>query len=87
MFHSHDVEVSGIQAIGTTSGVRFKSSGQRGGVVSNIHIHDVQMTNVANPFEFNLDWYRAYSVPTLPPILVSCLRIAKRKSCGTPVFW
>ncbi|HSY20461.1 MAG TPA: glycosyl hydrolase family 28 protein [Candidatus Acidoferrales bacterium] len=63
----HDVEVSGIQAIGTTSGVRFKSSGQRGGVVSNIRIHDIQMTNVATPFEFNLDWYRAYSVPTLPP--------------------
>lgn len=63
----HDVEVSGVQAIGTTSGVRFKSSGQRGGVVSNIRIHDVTMTNVASPFEFNLDWYRAYSLPSLPP--------------------
>jgi len=63
----HDVEVSGIRAIGTLAGVRFKSSGQRGGVVSNIRIHDIQMTNVLSPFEINLDWYPAYSVPSLPP--------------------
>ncbi|HEV2692461.1 MAG TPA: glycosyl hydrolase family 28 protein, partial [Verrucomicrobiae bacterium] len=81
----HDVEVSGIQAIGTTSGVRFKSSGQRGGVVSNIRIHDVQMTNVANPFEFNLDWYRAYSVPTLPPEYVADKVPAHWKALMEPV--
>lgn len=61
-----DVEASGLTAVGTKAGVRFKSSGQRGGVVSQIRIHDVQMTNVADPFEFNLDWYPAYSTPRLP---------------------
>lgn len=80
-----DVEVSHIQAIGTTSGVRFKSSGQRGGVVSNIRIHDVQMTNVANPFEFNLDWYPAYSMPTLPPEIAADKIPAHWKTLMAPV--
>ena len=81
-----DVEVSGLQGIGTTSGIRFKSSGQRGGVVSNICIHDVQMTNVANPFEFNLDWYRAYSMPTLPPDMVADKAPAHWKALLAPVL-
>jgi len=81
----HDVEVSGVQAIGTTSGVRFKSAGQRGGVVSNIRIHDVTMTNVASPFEFNLDWYRAYSMPSLPPDMQADKAPAHWKALLTPV--
>jgi polygalacturonase len=63
----HDVEVYGLKADGTSSGIRFKSSGQRGGVVSDIRIHDIQMTNVALPFEFNLDWNPSYSIAKLPP--------------------
>jgi polygalacturonase len=61
-----DVEVAGLKAVGTTTGVRFKSTGQRGGVVRNIRIHDVQMTDVAYPFDFDVDWYPAYNRPKLP---------------------
>lgn len=62
-----NVEVSHIQAFGTSNGIRFKSAGVRGGVVENIFLHDITMEGVENPFHFELNWYPAYSYPTLPP--------------------
>lgn len=80
-----DVEVDGLRALGTTAGVRFKSSGQRGGVVRDIRIRNVTMTGVEDPFEFNLNWYPAYSVPKLPAELAASEIPAHWKILTTPV--
>ena len=61
------VEVSHMQAYGTSSGVRFKSSRCRGGIVEDIFIHDVSMASVNYPFNVELNWYPAYSYATIPP--------------------
>ena len=62
-----NVEVSGLKAYGTASGIRFKSSRFRGGIVENIFIHDIQMTGVDKPFDCDLNWYPAYSYSRIPP--------------------
>jgi polygalacturonase len=61
-----NVEVSGIKALGTASGIRFKSARVRGGVVENIVLRDIVMEGVRNPLHFELNWYPSYSYPTLP---------------------
>ena len=73
-----NVEVANIKALGTSTGIRLKSARTRGGVVENIHIHDVQMDQVANPFEFELNWYPAYSYATIPKHL---------KDSDIPAHW
>ena len=64
-----NVEVYGMRAIGTKLGIHFKSARIRGGVVENISIRDVTMENVERPLNFEMNWYPAYSLPTLPPEL------------------
>lgn len=61
-----DVEVYGLRAIGTQAGIRFKSARVRGGAVHDIRFHDITMEGVHVPFEFNLDWFPAFSYPQLP---------------------
>jgi polygalacturonase len=61
-----DVEVYGLKAIGTQAGIRFKSARVRGGEVRNIRFRDIVMEGVHVPFEFNLDWFPAFSYPKLP---------------------
>jgi polygalacturonase len=62
----HDIEVYGLKAIGTNTGIRFKSAKIRGGVVHDIYIHDIEMDSVANPFSFDLNWYPSFSYPVIP---------------------
>lgn len=62
----HNIEVYGLEAIGTNIGIRFKSAKVRGGVMQNISFHDIKMTDVANPFHFELNWYPEYSYPKIP---------------------
>jgi polygalacturonase len=61
-----NVQVSGLRAFGTSNGIRFKSARVRGGVVENIALSDIVMDSVENPFHFELNWYPAYSYPTIP---------------------
>jgi len=62
----HDIEVYGLKALGTNTGIRFKSAKIRGGVMRDIYIHDIQMVDVDSPFKFELNWYPSYSYPTIP---------------------
>lgn len=61
-----NIEVYGLEAIGTNIGIRFKSAKVRGGVMQNIWFHDIKMSNVDNPFHFELNWYPEYSYPKIP---------------------
>ncbi|WP_297091783.1 glycoside hydrolase family 28 protein [uncultured Draconibacterium sp.] len=61
-----NIEVYGLEADGTNIGIRFKSAKVRGGLMENIHFHDIKMKNVANPFHFELNWYPEYSYCNIP---------------------
>jgi len=61
-----NVEVYGLEAEGTNTGIRFKSARVRGGLMENIWFHDIRMNRVASPFHFELDWYPSYSYPIIP---------------------
>ncbi|MCB0632126.1 MAG: glycoside hydrolase family 28 protein [Saprospiraceae bacterium] len=61
-----NIEVYGLEAIGTNTGIRFKSAKVRGGLIENIWFHDIKMKSVASPFHFELNWYPEYSYPTIP---------------------
>ncbi|WP_297095691.1 glycoside hydrolase family 28 protein [uncultured Draconibacterium sp.] len=61
-----NIEVYGLEAIGTSTGIRFKSAKVRGGVIENIWFHDIKMKDVANPFHFELNWYPEYSYCNIP---------------------
>ena len=61
-----NIEVYGLKAIGTSMGLRFKSAKVRGGLMENIHFHNIEMAGVTYPFHFEMNWYPAYSYPTIP---------------------
>ncbi|WP_346858504.1 glycoside hydrolase family 28 protein [uncultured Draconibacterium sp.] len=61
-----NIEVYGLEAIGTSTGIRFKSAKVRGGLIENIWFHDIKMKDVANPFRFELNWYPEYSYCNIP---------------------
>lgn len=62
-----NIEVYGLKAEGTNTGIRFKSAQVRGGVIDNIWFHDITMDHVNSPFHFELNWYPEYSYPQIPP--------------------
>jgi len=62
----HDIEVYGLKAMGTKTGIRFKSAKVRGGVMRDIYFHDIEMENVPAPFKFELNWFPKYSYPKIP---------------------
>lgn len=61
-----NIEVYGLKAEGTNTGIRFKSARVRGGIIENIWFHDIEMNRVAYPFHFELNWYPSYSYPEIP---------------------
>jgi hypothetical protein len=61
-----NIEVYGLEAIGTNTGIRFKSAQVRGGLIENIWFHDIRMIDVNSPFHFELNWYPEYSYPKIP---------------------
>ena len=64
-----NVHAYNLKGRGTSNGIRFKSARVRGGVVEKIFIHDVELEAVENPLHFELNWYPAYSYPTIPASL------------------
>jgi polygalacturonase len=81
----HDIEAYGLKAIGTNTGIRFKSAKVRGGVMRDIYIHDIEMVGVANPFKFELNWYPSYSYPTIPKSIPKSQYKAHWITMTTPV--
>jgi polygalacturonase len=61
-----NIEVYGLKAMGTSMGLRFKSAKVRGGLMENIHFHNIEMAGVTYPFHFEMNWYPAYSYSTIP---------------------
>jgi polygalacturonase len=61
-----NVEVYGLEAMGTNIGIRFKSAKVRGGVIDGIWFHDIKMKHVNHPFHLELNWYPEYSYPVIP---------------------
>jgi hypothetical protein len=65
-----NIEVYGLRAEGTNTGIRFKSARVRGGLIEDIWFHDIEMDGVRSPLHFELDWYPSYSYPVIPDSLL-----------------
>ena len=50
----------------TDNGLRIKSATTRGGTIEDVYFRNVVLDSVNNAFQFNLNWYPAYSYSTLP---------------------
>jgi polygalacturonase len=61
-----NIEIYGLKAFGTSNGFRIKSAKVRGGKITDIWVHDLEMDSVSNPFSWELNWYPEYSYPPKP---------------------
>ncbi len=62
-----DVEVYGLKVLGPVgSGIWFKSAHTRGGTVSNIRIHDLDIVGARAAVRVELNWNPSYSYATIP---------------------
>lgn len=61
-----NIEIYGLKAFGTSNGFRIKSAKVRGGKITDIWVHDLEMDGVSNPFSWELNWYPEYSYPPKP---------------------
>ena len=64
----HDVEVDQLKV---EHGAPFKSAGTRGGNISGIRMHDVEMNGVARPVGITMNWNPNHSCATLPTGMTS----------------
>ena len=65
----NNVSVKDCQFIGTDCGLRFKSTRGRGGVVSNIHIDNVNMLNISgDAITFDLYYWVKNAPKEIPPV-------------------
>ncbi|KUG09147.1 glycoside hydrolase family 28 protein [Solirubrum puertoriconensis] len=56
----------GLKAKGTKYGIRLKSATNRGGVVEDILVEDIEMESVRVPIIMTMNWNPSYSYSTLP---------------------
>lgn len=83
-----------MKGVETTCGIRFKSTCQRGGVIEDIHLYDIEMRNVRQPLVIDLNWHPAYSTSKLPegydpetiPSHWKTMLLPVSPEQGTPVF-
>jgi len=62
----HDIVAYNLKGIGTKTGLRFKSTIQRGGTIENIYLTNIEMIGVKYPLIVDLNWNPAYSTSKLP---------------------
>jgi len=55
-----------LKGIGTKYGLRFKSTIQRGGIIENIYLNNIEMIGVTDKFVVDLNWLPTYSTSKLP---------------------
>jgi polygalacturonase len=55
-----------LKGEGTKYGLRFKSTVQRGGIIEDIYLSNIEMTGVEYPFVVDLNWNPSYSTSKLP---------------------
>ncbi len=60
------VLATNLFAKNTDNGLRIKSAFTRGGLIDDIHFTNTVLDSVNNAFQFNLNWYPAYSYSELP---------------------
>lgn len=56
-----------LYAKNTDNGLRIKSATTRGGVIEDVYFVNSKLDSVRNAYQFNLNWYPAYSYSELPP--------------------
>ena len=61
-----NITMRNITFNGNMIGFRLKSARKRGGIIENILVENLTMTNVGWPFRFEFDWYPAYSYSDIP---------------------
>jgi polygalacturonase len=61
-----NIMATDLTARHTDNGLRIKSATIRGGVVENIYFQNSILDSTKNIFQFNLNWYPAYSYSELP---------------------
>lgn len=62
----HHIYCTDLFASHTDNGLRIKSAVTRGGVVEDVHFVNTVIDSVRNAYQFNLNWYPAYSYSELP---------------------
>jgi polygalacturonase len=55
-----------LTARNTDNGLRIKSATTRGGTIEDIYFQNSKLDSVKNVFQYNLNWYPAYSYSELP---------------------
>jgi polygalacturonase len=55
-----------LTARNTDNGLRIKSATTRGGTIEDIYFQNSRLDSVKNVFQYNLNWYPAYSYSELP---------------------
>ena len=61
-----NITMRNITFNGNMIGFRLKSARKRGGIIENILVENLTMTDVGWPFRFEFDWYPAYSYSAIP---------------------
>lgn len=62
------IDVYNLEVIGPVySGIFFKSASIRGGIISNIRIHNINIKNAEAALRIDLNWLPVYSYPAIPP--------------------
>lgn len=61
-----DIIIRNLNYHGTDCGFRMKSAATRGGVIEDVLVENLKMTNVKYPFHMNLNWHPAYSYCQIP---------------------
>ncbi|MBS1512593.1 MAG: glycoside hydrolase family 28 protein [Bacteroidetes bacterium] len=62
----HHILATDLYAKHTDNGLRVKSAFTRGGMVEDIYFQNCVLDSVRNVFQFNMNWYPAYSYSALP---------------------